>query len=134
MVAKNGLVNGCATAMCHHETWREVLNMAGWVKMTLRLPAQVHAALTDEVKEAGTSLNQLIVDRLNASVGGVYVREDEANDGRILPRLDAIEKRLDTIEQALNLPPVTEPTSTLGAQARLLRDQLQSKRGADGGG
>jgi len=105
--------------------------MTVWVKMTLRLPVQVHAALTDEVKEAGTSLNQLIVDRLNASVGGVYVREDEANDGRILPRLDAIEGRLDTIEQVLNLSPSNEQTGTLSAQARQLRDQLQAKNDAD---
>lgn len=105
--------------------------MTVWVKMTLRLPAQVHAALTDEVKEAGTSLNQLIVDRLNASVGGVYVREDEANDGRILPRLDVIEGRLDMIEQALNLSPANEQTGTLSAQARQLRDQLQAKNDAD---
>ncbi|WP_157935736.1 toxin-antitoxin system HicB family antitoxin [Tsuneonella flava] len=105
--------------------------MTVWVKMTLRLPAQVHAALTDEVKEAGTSLNQLIVDRLNASVGGVYVREDEANDGRILPRLDVIEGRLDMIEQALNLSPANEQTGILGEQARQLRDQLQAKNDAD---
>lgn len=105
--------------------------MTVWVKMTLRLPEPVHSALTAEVKEAGVSLNQLIVDRLNASVGGVYVREDEANAGRILPRLDAIEERLDVIEQALNLSSADEQTTTVSVLAKQLRDQLRAKNDAD---
>ncbi len=105
--------------------------MTVWVKMTLRLPEQVHVALTAEVKEAGTSLNQLIVDRLNASVGSVYMREDEANDGRILPRLNAIEERLDVIEQALNLSPADEQTTTVRLLAKQQRDQLRAKNDAD---
>lgn len=59
--------------------------------MTLRLPVQVHAALVKDAKKRETSLNQVIVNRLNRSLGGVYVSEEEANDGSILQRLKAIE-------------------------------------------
>lgn len=66
--------------------------------MTLRLPEQVHGALAQLAKETNNSLNQIIVDRLNRSLGGVYVSEAEANDGAILQRLAAIEQRLEKLE------------------------------------
>ena len=72
--------------------------MTEWTKITLRLPVQVHTALSADAKERDTSLNQVIVDRLNRSLGGVYVTEEEANDGTILQRLSRLEvamKRLD---------------------------------------
>lgn len=65
--------------------------MTEWTKMTLRLPVQVHTALADDAKKRDKSLNQVIVDRLNRSLGGVYVSEEEANDGMILERLSALE-------------------------------------------
>ncbi len=66
--------------------------MPVWVKMTLRLPHQVHSALTDLLKDKpDTSLNQEIVDRLNASLGGVYVSEVQANDANVIRRIERLE-------------------------------------------
>ncbi|WP_353641959.1 toxin-antitoxin system HicB family antitoxin [Mesorhizobium sp. WSM2239] len=72
--------------------------MPVWMKLSVRLPLQVHTALSKEAKASAVSLNQLIVDRLNASVGGAYVTEDQANDGAILRRLKEVEERLDALE------------------------------------
>lgn len=65
--------------------------MTEWTKITLRLPLQVHTALAEDAKKQDKSLNQVIVDRLNRSLGGVYVSEEEANDGSILQRLARVE-------------------------------------------
>ncbi len=72
--------------------------MPVWMKMTLRLPLQVHKALSHEAQKTGTSLNQLIVDRLNASVGEVYVSEETANDGNLIRRLEVLEGRVTLLE------------------------------------
>lgn len=69
-----------------------------WMKMTLRLPSQVHKALSDEAQRKNTSLNQLIVDRLNSSVGEVYLSEKTANDGNLVRRLEELEARVSALE------------------------------------
>lgn len=43
--------------------------MSVTVSITLRLPLGVHTALSKEAENAGSSLNQENVDRLNASFG-----------------------------------------------------------------
>jgi len=73
--------------------------MTVWMKMTLRLPLQVHTALSDEAKRTGSSLNQVIVDRLNASVGGAYISEAEANDARLVQRVSDLEARVAALEK-----------------------------------
>lgn len=88
--------------------------------MTLRLPEQVHSALVEDARERDTSLNQVIVDRLNRSLGGVYVSEAEANDGTILDRLTAIEQRLDKLEG--HDSEMSEEKSTSKTQGKVLRD------------
>jgi len=93
--------------------------------MTLRLPQQVHAALVDDARERDTSLNQVIVDRLNRSLGGVYVSEAEANDGTILQRLSAIEHRLDLLEGGSQS---VEPSATPKSEGKLLRDMLEKQK------
>jgi hypothetical protein len=100
--------------------------MTEWTKMTLRLPEQVHAALVDDARERDTSLNQVIVDRLNRSLGGVYVSEAEANDGTILQRLSAIEHRLDLLEGGGSQ--FVEPSATPKSEGKLLRDMLEKQR------
>src|SRR4051812_3834256 len=92
--------------------------MTDWTKITLRLPEQVHAALVEVAKDQATSLNQIIVDRLNQSLGGVYVSEAEANDGAIIRRLAAIEQRLEKLE---NVEIATEDQSA-SKQGKILRD------------
>ncbi|MEQ1938216.1 toxin-antitoxin system HicB family antitoxin [Mesorhizobium sp. CN5-321] len=94
--------------------------MTEWTKMTLRLPEQVHAALVEDARERDTSLNQVIVDRLNRSLGGVYVSEAEANDGTILDRLTAIEQRLDKLEG--HDSEMSEEQSASKTQGEMLRD------------
>lgn len=99
--------------------------MTEWTKMTLRLPEQVHAALVADARERDTSLNQVVVDRLNRSLGGVYVSEAEANDGTILQRLSAIERRLDLLEGGSQS---VEPSATPKSEGKLLRDMLEKQR------
>lgn len=99
--------------------------MTEWTKMTLRLPEQVHGALAQLAKETNNSLNQIIVDRLNRSLGGVYVSEAEANDGTILQRLSAIEHRLDLLE---NGSQSVEPSATPKSEGKLLRDMLEKQK------
>lgn len=77
--------------------------MAVWMKMTLRLPLQVHTALTAKARADNVSLNQLIVDRLNASLGGVYVSEEDANDANLIQRLDALESDVAAIKKKLGM-------------------------------
>lgn len=101
------------------------LQMTEWTKMTLRLPEQVHAALAQVAKETSSSLNQIIVDRLNRSLGGVYVSEAEANDGTILQRLSAIEHRLDLLEGGSQS---VKPPATPKSEGKLLRDMLEKQR------
>jgi len=103
--------------------------MTEWTKMTLRLPAQVHAALVDDARERDASLNQVIVDRLNRSLGGVYVSEAEANDGMILQRLIAIERRLDLLEGHGDEATEDQPASkTHGRALRELKGRLVADR------
>lgn len=78
--------------------------MPVWMKITLRMPLQVHTALTNEAERDGKSLNQIIVDKLNASVGGVYIDEETANAANVIKRLDDLEKRLSLMERRLKKP------------------------------
>jgi hypothetical protein len=102
--------------------------MTEWTKMTLRLPEQVHAALVEDARERDTSLNQVIVDRLNRSLGGVYVSEAEANDGTILQRLSAIEHRLDLLEDGSQPVTSVERSATPKSEGKLLRDMLEKQK------
>jgi hypothetical protein len=79
---------------------KRMLEMPILMKMTLRLPLQVHTALTEEAKETGNSVNQIIVDRLNVSLGGVYVGEKEANEENFASRLRDLEARVVALEKA----------------------------------
>ncbi|WP_168256477.1 toxin-antitoxin system HicB family antitoxin [Rhizobium laguerreae] len=76
----------------------EEATMPVWTKMTLRLPLAVHTALTRAAQESDVSLNQLIVDRLNSSVGGAYVSEEEANSANLLERLDRLERQVSALQ------------------------------------
>lgn len=74
------------------------------MRITLRLPLAVHTALSKEAKESGTSLNTLIVERLNASVGNPYRGGEEAS---VSDRVDTLESdiinlrnRLEKLEKA----------------------------------
>lgn len=73
--------------------------MPVWVKMTLRLPHQIHSALSKIVADDdGRSLNQEIIDRLNASLGGVYVSEEQANDANIIRRIERLEAEVKALK------------------------------------
>jgi len=61
------------------------------IRITLRLPLAVHTALTKEAKDANVSMNQLIVDRLNASTGNPYRGGAEAS---VAERVDMLESEL----------------------------------------
>jgi hypothetical protein len=100
-----------------------------WTKMTLRLPLQVHTALSDEAKRADTSLNQVIVDRLNASLGGVYITEGEANEARVVQRIADLEKQVGTLTKrvkALETPPDAAGLS-IENQAKKIRKLAKGK-------
>lgn len=68
------------------------------MRITLRLPLAVHTALTKEAKAADVSLNQLIVDRLNASVGNPYRGGAEAT---VADRVDVLEADVAAIKDRL---------------------------------
>jgi len=100
--------------------------MTEWTKITLRLPELIHAALSEVAREGGQSLNQIIVDRLNRSLGGVYVTEAEANDGSILKRIDALEQAIRRLDPAFGQIDDDEEFSVsdaLIARARNLRKE-----------
>lgn len=69
-------------------------------RITLRLPLAVHTALTKEAKAANVSLNQLIVDRLNASVGNPYRGGVEA---AVADRVDLLEADVAAIKRKLGI-------------------------------
>jgi hypothetical protein len=80
------------------------------VRITLRLPMAVHTALKREMNElkrkgADISLNQLIVDRLNAAAGNPYRGGEEASVADRVDTLESdaadLEKRLSIAENAL---------------------------------
>lgn len=94
--------------------------------MTLRLPVQVHTALADDAKKQDKSLNQVIVDRLNRSLGGVYVSEEEANDGSILQRLAALENHMRKLDPMFGYIEDEENQSTLDIQSSHAKSLLRS--------
>lgn len=68
--------------------------MAVEMRVTLRLPLAVHTALTREAKSSKLSLNQLIVDRLNASLGNPYRGGVDAD---VADRVDRLESELERL-------------------------------------
>jgi hypothetical protein len=70
------------------------------MRVTLRLPLAIHTALTTEAKSTAVSLNQLIVDKLNTSVGSPYRGGAEAS---IADRVDALESELEAIRGEIRL-------------------------------
>ncbi|MEC5293815.1 toxin-antitoxin system HicB family antitoxin [Aurantimonas sp. C2-6-R+9] len=74
--------------------------MAVEMRITLRLPLPVHAALLREAKAASISLNQLIVERLNASAGSPYRGGTGAS---VADRVDILEDEVAAIKAKLGM-------------------------------
>lgn len=70
------------------------------MRITLRLPLAIHTALTEEAKSIAVSLNQLIVDKLNTSVGSPYRGGAEAS---VADRVDALETGLEAVRSEIRL-------------------------------
>lgn len=74
--------------------------MSVGMRITLRLPLAVHTALAKEARETDVSLNQLIVDRLNASVGSPYRGGAETS---VSKRVDLLENDVAAIKAKLGI-------------------------------
>lgn len=72
--------------------------MAIDVRITLRLPLAVHTALKKESEDTSTSLNQLIVDRLNEAVGSPY---RGGADASVADRVDILESEVEALQAQL---------------------------------
>lgn len=72
--------------------------MPVFMKLTVRLPLSIHSALTRSSKETGKSLNAEVVDRLNQSFGGVYLRESAIEDDNIIKKISDLEARIAELE------------------------------------
>jgi hypothetical protein len=89
-----------------------------WTKITLRLPVKIHSALSKAADAGEKSLNQEIVDRLNRTLGNIYVSGDEANEQNVIERIGDLERRVAVLEKSsgklsqpgtLSLLPKQEP-------------------------
>ena len=73
--------------------------MSMWVRFNLRLPRAVHSELAKSAKAGGRSVNAEIVERLNRSVGGVFITPDEIAEAGIAERFVKLEERVAELEK-----------------------------------
>jgi uncharacterized protein (DUF2164 family) len=82
-------------------------------KITLRLPQKIHSALTRAAEAEKKSLNQEIVDRLNRSLGNIYVSGSEANEQNVIERIGDLERRVAMLEKSAGKPSLADSLSKL---------------------
>jgi molybdopterin converting factor small subunit len=78
------------------------------VKLTVRLPARLHKALKERAVEYNVSLNQAVVDALNANVTGEPHEETEKE--KVIRALREAGKLSDTAA-LIDVPEGAEPTT-----------------------